>query len=66
MRIAAIASIFAAAVALGACGQTTEQQAATGGLAGLAVGGPVGAAVGAGVGAAAGDEIQATGEAAVQ
>jgi hypothetical protein len=43
---------------LGACGETTEQRAATGGLGGAAagavVGGPVGAVVGGAVGAGAG------------
>lgn len=38
------------ALALAACGHTTEQRAATGAVAGLVVGGPVGAALGAGVG----------------
>ena len=49
--------IFAAAgvaVALSACGHTTEQKAATGAVAGAVVGGPVGAAVGGAGGAAVG------------
>jgi osmotically inducible lipoprotein OsmB len=53
------ASVLAALVLLSACGRTVEQQAATGGLAGLAVGGPVGAAVGAGAGVIAGQAAQA-------
>lgn len=46
------------ALALGACGNTQEEEAASGGVGGAAagalVGGPVGAVVGAGAGAAAG------------
>ena len=41
-------------LALGACGSTVEQKAATGAVAGALVGGPVGAAVGGAAGAAAG------------
>lgn len=66
MRRLVIVPAFGLAAVLAACGQTTEQKAATGGLggmaAGAAVGGPVGAAVGAGVGAAGG----AYGEQAVE
>jgi len=40
------------AATLAACGHTTEQRAATGGVAGAVVGGPVGAAAGAAVGTA--------------
>ncbi len=52
----ATTAAFAALLALAACGDTTEQRAASGGLvggaAGLAVGAPIaGAAVGAGTGA---------------
>jgi hypothetical protein len=47
-----------ACVAIAACGGTTEQRAATGGLGGAAtgavIGGPVGAAVGGAAGAGAG------------
>ena len=47
-------------LALGACGHTTTERAATGAIAGAVVAGPVGAAVGAGTGAvvskAAGDK----------
>lgn len=44
----------AAALALTACGQTVEQRAATGAIAGAVVAGPVGAAVGGAAGAAVG------------
>ncbi|WP_168174490.1 hypothetical protein [Thioclava sp. F1Mire-8] len=37
-------------LALAGCGETKEQRAATGGVAGLVVAGPVGAVVGAGLG----------------
>jgi hypothetical protein len=48
-----IAMTFAAsALALGACGSTMEQRAATGAVAGAVVAGPVGAAVGGAAGAA--------------
>lgn len=55
MRVVTILSMIAG-LALAACGNTTEERAASGGLiggaAGLAVGAPVvGAAVGAGAGA---------------
>lgn len=40
------------AVAAAACGQTMEQRAATGAVAGAVVAGPVGAAVGGAAGAA--------------
>lgn len=43
-----------ALAALGACGSTTEQKAATGAIGGAVVGGPVGAAVGGAAGAAVG------------
>lgn len=54
MRLTTIVSFFAAAILLAGCGQTVEQQAATGGVAGAAVGGLPGAAVGALGGVAAG------------
>jgi osmotically inducible lipoprotein OsmB len=57
MRIATIASLFAGALFVAACGQTTEEQAATGAVGGLAVAGPVGAAAGGLAGAAVGDEV---------
>lgn len=41
-----------AALALAACGQSMEERAATGGIAGAAVAGPVGAVAGAATGAA--------------
>jgi osmotically inducible lipoprotein OsmB len=44
----------AAALALAACGTTTEQKAASGAVGGAVVGGPVGAAVGGAAGAAVG------------
>ena len=43
-----------AALAVAACGQTIEQRAATGAIAGAVVAGPVGAAVGGAAGAAVG------------
>ncbi|GLS01035.1 hypothetical protein GCM10007859_10450 [Brevundimonas denitrificans] len=43
-----------AAVSVAACGQTIEQRAATGAIAGAVVAGPVGAAVGGAAGAAVG------------
>ena len=52
-----ISMTFASAavvLALGACGHTTEQKAATGAVAGAVVAGPVGAAVGGGAGALVG------------
>lgn len=49
-----ILSCAAAALALSACGHTTEQKAATGAVAGAVVAGPVGAAAGAAVGTVAG------------
>jgi osmotically inducible lipoprotein OsmB len=51
--IVILASTFAAA-SLAACGQTIEQKAATGAVAGALVAGPVGAAVGGAAGAAVG------------
>ena len=45
-------AIAGAALALAACGHTTEQRAASGAVAGAVVGGPVGAAVGGAAGAA--------------
>ncbi len=43
-----------AAFSVAACGQTIEQRAATGAIAGAVVAGPVGAAVGGAAGAAVG------------
>jgi osmotically inducible lipoprotein OsmB len=57
MRYAKIASVFAALFVLSACGETTEQHAATGALGGAVVGGVPGAAIGGVGGAALGDEI---------
>lgn len=57
MRIFTILWLVAAGAGLAACGETIEQQAATGGLGGLVVAGPAGAAVGAAAGAVAGDDI---------
>jgi osmotically inducible lipoprotein OsmB len=53
MPVLKVFGFVAAAALLSACGDTVEESAATGGLAGAAVGGPVGAVVGAGAGAAA-------------
>lgn len=57
MRILKVLGFIAVSSLLAACGDTIEEEAATGGLAGFAVGGPVGAAVGAGVGATAPDPL---------
>ena len=61
MRLRHVWVIGLAALAA-ACGSTTEESAATGGLAGAGVGalagGPVGAVVGAGVGAAGGSGVE--------
>lgn len=46
-----IAFALAALLALGACGDTVGERAATGGLGGAVVAGPVGAVAGATVGA---------------
>lgn len=48
-------AVAGAALALVACGHTTEQKAATGAVAGAVVGGPVGAAVGGAAGTAVGE-----------
>ncbi len=48
-----VAIVLSTAV-LAACGQTIEQRAATGAVAGAVVAGPVGAAVGGAAGAAVG------------
>jgi len=53
-RIALILASSLAAASLAACGQTIEQKAATGAVAGALVAGPVGAAVGGAAGAAVG------------
>ncbi|WP_269515841.1 hypothetical protein [Brevundimonas subvibrioides] len=54
MRHAILASLALSALALTACGQTIEQRAATGAVAGAVVAGPVGAAVGGAAGTAVG------------
>ena len=51
-RIAVTLVLAVAALAVTACGQTMEQRAATGAIAGAVVAGPVGAAVGGAAGAA--------------
>ena len=51
-RIGALAVVAGMAMAVTACGQTVEQRAATGAVAGAVVAGPVGAAVGGTAGAA--------------
>ncbi len=53
-RIALVLASAVAASRLAACGQTIEQKAATGAVAGAVVAGPVGAAVGGAAGAAIG------------
>jgi len=53
-RIALVLASAGAACSLAACGQTIEQKAATGAVAGAIVAGPVGAAVGGAAGAAVG------------
>ncbi|MDI1325733.1 MAG: hypothetical protein PSV23_02930 [Brevundimonas sp.] len=53
-RIAVTLVLAATAVAAAGCGQTIEQKAATGAIAGALVAGPVGAAVGGAAGAAVG------------
>ncbi|WP_265499483.1 hypothetical protein [Paracoccus beibuensis] len=50
MRIPAI-GLCSVILLLSACGDTTAERAATGGVAGAVVGGPVGAAVGGTIGA---------------
>ena len=45
-RPAVTFAIALSALAVAACGQTVQQRAATGAIAGAVVGGPVGAAVG--------------------
>jgi len=55
MKRTALALVFASiALTTAACGQTVEQRAATGAIAGAVVAGPVGAAVGGAAGAAVG------------
>ncbi|MGZ8407973.1 MAG: hypothetical protein ACXWVJ_08090 [Caulobacteraceae bacterium] len=55
MKRTAVALVLtAAAFAAAGCGQTIEQKAATGAVAGALIGGPVGAAVGGAAGAAVG------------
>ncbi len=53
-RIAVLLASVVAASSLAACGQTIEQKAATGAIAGAVVAGPVGAAVGGAAGTAVG------------
>lgn len=53
-RAVATFALVVAATAVAACGQTIEQRAATGAVAGAVVAGPVGAAVGGAAGAAVG------------
>ena len=54
MRHLLILAAASATLALGACGTTTEQKAASGAVAGAVVGGPIGAAVGGAAGAIVG------------
>jgi osmotically inducible lipoprotein OsmB len=54
MRAASSLILIIAAAGLAACGQTIEQRAATGAVAGAVVAGPVGAAVGGAAGTAVG------------
>ena len=55
MKRTAITLVLAiTALAAAACGQTIEQKAATGAIAGAVIAGPVGAAVGGAAGAAVG------------
>jgi hypothetical protein len=54
MRTALALTFMIAATGLAACGQTIEQRAATGAVAGAVVAGPVGAAVGGAAGTAVG------------
>lgn len=53
-RTLVTALIAVAVLSTAACGQTIEQRAATGAVAGAVVAGPVGAAVGGAAGAAVG------------
>lgn len=53
-RSLATLALAVVAVSAAACGQTIEQRAATGAIAGAVVAGPVGAAVGGAAGAAVG------------
>ena len=53
-RTVAIFALALTALAVAACGQTIEQRAATGAIAGAVVAGPVGAAVGGAAGAVVG------------
>ncbi len=53
-RTAVTLFVAISALAAAACGQTIEQRAATGAVAGAVVAGPVGAAVGGAAGAAVG------------
>ena len=53
-RTALVLATAITAISLAACGQTIEQKAATGAVAGAVVAGPVGAAVGGAAGTAVG------------
>jgi osmotically inducible lipoprotein OsmB len=53
-RLSTLIAVSATVALLAACGQTIEQRAATGAVAGAVVAGPVGAAVGGAAGAAVG------------
>ncbi len=54
MRRIILPALVLSAAALAACGQTIEQRAATGAVAGAVVAGPVGAAVGGAAGTVVG------------
>lgn len=54
MRRLIVPALILSAAALAACGQTIEQRAATGAVAGAVVAGPVGAAVGGAAGTVVG------------
>lgn len=51
-RLGSLAAVCLLGLAVSACGQTMEQRAATGAIAGAVVAGPVGAVVGGAAGAA--------------
>ncbi|KPF84681.1 hypothetical protein IP78_00795 [Brevundimonas sp. AAP58] len=54
MRRLIVSALVLSSAALAACGQTIEQRAATGAVAGAVVAGPVGAAVGGAAGTVVG------------
>lgn len=54
MRLTGLGVVAVAALVVAACGQTIEQRAATGAIAGAVVAGPVGAAVGGAAGTVVG------------